>query len=306
MTAPADIVPPNPKERTMAATNGRKHRKAATPDHTDAGAFKLREGGKREIDARVHLLAPGIVCDTEPRGYARPQNRSPMEIVVDASEGFIPLWSPNVTLRWRFRDRSMSRFANPAAAKTGIRKLLGDALLAWGTAAPVRFKEDPDVWDFEIVMRRGDDCSASGCVLASAFFPDAGRHRLTLFPKLFEQDRKEQVETLIHEIGHVFGLRHFFANVSETAWPSEIFGTHSKFSIMNYGTLSTLTPADKSDLTRLYQMVWSGALTHINGTTIRLVKPFNSLASVTNGVVAAAAQVGAPVQPQPRVALIGI
>ena len=45
----------------------------------------------------------------------------------------------------------------------------------------------------------------------------------------------EQVETLVHEIGHVFGLRHIFALISETEWPAEIFGKQVKFSIMNYG-----------------------------------------------------------------------
>jgi hypothetical protein len=73
-------------------------------------------------------------------------------------------------------------------------------------------------------MRTGDNCTPSGCVLASAFFPDSGRHQLVLYPKMFSQSKKEQIETLIHEIGHIFGLRHFFANVSETVWPSEIFG----------------------------------------------------------------------------------
>lgn len=112
------------------------------------------------------------------------------------------------------------------------------ALLAWGDAAPVKFAEKTDVWDFEIVMKRNDDCDANGCVLASAFFPDSGRHQLTLYPKMFTQVRQEQVETLVHEIGHVFGLRHFFANVSESAWASQIFGTHKPFSIMNYGSQS--------------------------------------------------------------------
>jgi hypothetical protein len=152
-------------------------------------------------------------------------------------------------------------------------------------------------------MRRGDDCSPSGCVLASAFFPDAGRHRLVLYPKLFTQSREEQVETLIHEIGHVFGLRHFFANVSENAWPSEIFGTHSKFSIMNYGNLSALTAEDKKDLRRLYQMAWSGALTQINGTPIRFVKPFSSLSPTPDSVLTAG-QLLSLAQPQPRVALV--
>jgi Metallo-peptidase family M12B Reprolysin-like len=113
-------------------------------------------------------------------------------------------------------------------------------------------------------------------VLASAFFPDPGRHRLSFYPKMFSQDRDEQVETLIHEIGHIFGLRHFFAQVSETAWPSEVFGRHHKFSIMNYGGDSRLTEHDKADLKRLYQLAWAGGLTQINGTPIKFVRPFHA------------------------------
>jgi hypothetical protein len=47
----------------------------------------------------------------------------------------------------------------------------------------------------------------NGCVLASAFFPDAGRHELVIYPRMFAQNRKEPVDTLIHEIGHTFKLR---------------------------------------------------------------------------------------------------
>jgi hypothetical protein len=218
----------------------------------------------------------GAVCDTDKLGHATPQGRSPLEIVVDASEGFIPLWAKDMTLRWRFQERAMSVFADPKAAKTEIRKLLGEALLAWGSAVPVKFAEQKNLWDFEIVTKRSDDCDINGCVLASAFFPDAGRHKLVIYPKMFTQSRKEQVDTLIHEIGHVFGLRHFFAQVGETAWPSEVFGTHNPFSIMNYGSQSELTDNDKADLKKLYQKAWSGELTQINGTSIRFVKPFST------------------------------
>ncbi len=108
-----------------------------------------------------------------------------------------------------------------------------------------------------------------------AFFPDAGRHELTVYPRMFQESEKERVETLEHEIGHVFGLRHFFAQISEQRWKSEIFGKHKPFSIMNYGTKSRLTATDKSDLKRLYHLVWSGTLSQINGTPIRLVRPFH-------------------------------
>jgi hypothetical protein len=231
----------------------------------------------RERKPQIHVYGRGAVCDTDKRGLATPRGRSPLEIVVDASEGFIPLWARDMTLRWRLQDRSMSTFEDPVAAQTEIRKLLGEALLAWGDAVPVKFAERRDAWDFEIVMKRSDDCDINGCVLASAFFPDAGRHELVIYPKMFTQIRKEQVDTLIHEIGHVFGLRHFFAQVSETAWPSEVFGTHKPFSIMNYGSQSELTDDDKADLKRLYQTAWSGELTQINGTPIRFVKPFSTI-----------------------------
>lgn len=253
---------------------------------SQSDVFRLKEKGKLTSGQQslVHVLGPGRICDTEARGYATPQGRSPLEIVVDASEGFIPLWASGTILRWRFRERSLDNFADPAAAKDGIRKLFGDALLAWHPAAPVRFTEDDDVWDFEIVMRSADECNASGCVLASAFFPDAGRHEFVIYPKMFTQNAREQVETFIHEIGHIFGLRHFFAQISETAWPSEIFGTHDKFSIMNYGNLSELTDADKNDLQRLYQLVWAGNLDQINGTPIRLVKPGSAVVMVPDRV----------------------
>lgn len=192
----------------------------------------------------------------------------------------------------------MTYFEDPITAKVELRNLFAEALLAWGMAAPVTFTYDEDLWDFEIVMRNVDNCNAVGCVLASAFFSDGGRHGLELYPKRFAQDRKEQVDTLIHELGHVFGLRHFFADVSETAWSSEIFGRHDKFTIMNYGALSELTDADKDDLMLLYESAWSGELTHINGTPIRLVKPYSALAPALDGVAGGFRLVPVAARPQ--------
>lgn len=270
----------------MAKTKTTKRRKSEsldTPRETqEDGSLRPREGQEpsAEMESLVHVLAPGIICDTDRRGHATPQGRNPLEIVVDASEGFIPLWEYDTILRWRFRERSMDYFEDPEAAKAAISNLFGEALLAWGSAAPVTFTYDEDLWDFEIVMRSADQCNAFGCVLAAAFFPGGGREKLELYPKMFTQTRKEQVDTFIHEIGHIFGLRHFFANLRESDWPSEIFGRHEPFSIMNYGELSELTEIDKEDLTILYESAWSGELTHINGTPIRLVTPYSTPAPV--------------------------
>ena len=44
---------------------------------------------------------------------------------------------------------------------------------------------------------------------------------------------------------------------------------------MNYGEKSQLTRYDKSDLKQLYEEVWAGDLTEINGSKIRLVWPYS-------------------------------
>ncbi len=241
--------------------------------------FKLKPGQASTDAAKdlVHIIRKGVRCETERRGHKAPGGRTPAEIVLDASEGFIPLWSKNTTLRWRFKESSFQAFENPQAAKAATQKLFADAVLAWGDSAPVKFAYDDDVWDFELVMKNTDDCDSSGCTLAMAFFPDAGRHKLVIYPKMFEQTKKEQIETLVHEIGHIFGLRHFFAQISETAWKSQIFGKHHKFSIMNYGKDSKLTARDKSDLKSLYKQAWAGKLQSINETPIKFVKPYHTI-----------------------------
>jgi len=279
-------------------------KKARTTDAKPSNSpHFLRAASSNKADPDVHVFGNGFRCETEARGHASPQGRSPLEIVVDASDGFIPLWAKGTTLRWRFRESTMRVFKSPAAAKAEIRKLLGEALIAWGDALPIKFAERTDAPDFEIVMKKNDDCDASGCVLASAFFPDSGRHQLTLYPRIFTQVRDEQVATLVHEIGHVFGLRHFFANVSETAWASQIFGTHKPFSIMNYGSESVLTAEDRADLKRLYRFVWSGELTQINGTPIKLVKAFHTIGTAPESLIALNQVQPAP-QAMPRAAYI--
>lgn len=259
----------------MAKAAGRK--KPASITEGNAYEFATPAAVAVATDIYTHKIKSQVLCKTDTKGFGTAGNQSPAEIVVDASRGFIPLWNKDSTLRWRFQEQSMAVFQRPEAAKQSIKQLFGEALLLWGDAAPVKFSQRDDAWDFEVVMRSADECKPNGCVLASAFFPDAGRHELTLYPKLFEQNHQEQLETLAHEIGHIFGLRHFFAALSESAWPSEIFGTHKPFSIMNYGDDSFMTDDDRGDLRRLYSAVWSGQLNAINGTPIKLVQPFSAV-----------------------------
>lgn len=247
----------------------------SNPTSRDLLALKPGLEPAAKTEGPAQLIGKRIICRTD---YL-PVKRTPLEIVVDATEGFIPLWAENLVLRWKFNAPSFAAFQHADSIQQKIRDLLASAITAWGDAAPIRFTEESDNADFDIVMKKDDDCDQQGCVLAQGFFPDGGRHQLFVYPKMFTQTQKEQVETLEHEIGHVFGLRHFFAPDQEAQWPSEIFGKNRPFSIMNYGEKSHLTAADKSDLKKLYKAVWAGQLTRINSTPFKLVQPFHYLHS---------------------------
>ena len=246
----------------------------------DLGVFELRQDIPNDVppEARIHIYGNNKLCETDTRGYSTPGNiNDPAELMLHRSEGFIPLWEKNQFLRWRFSPLFIHYFSNPEPVKKWIRKILGAGLVLWEDAVPIKFTEKQDAWDFEIVINE-DKCNLhNNCSLAKAFFPDNGRHELVLYPKLFEQPVKEQIETMAHELGHIFGLRHFFAELTEKNFPSVRFN-HDKqnpFSIMNYGEHSEMTEDDISDLKLLYEKVWSGELTEINGTPIALFSPFH-------------------------------
>jgi hypothetical protein len=246
---------------------------AAAAGDGDLLARRDEDEMARVSERGVHVLEKGIICATDYR--ARKRDRS--EIVLDATDGFIPLWAENHVLRWKFNEASLIPFRSPQAIKSRVRELLAAGIAAWGAAAPIRFTENSDNSDFEIVVEEHESCNPQGCTLAKAFFPDSGRHQVVIFPTMFNQIRKEQVDTMAHEVGHVFGLRHFFAPELETPWPAEIFGQHKPFSIMNYGSNSEMTDADRNDLALLYESVWDGTLTKVNGTPIKMVTPYHYL-----------------------------
>jgi hypothetical protein len=237
--------------------------------HTDKQSFKIEESHFHRYGKNLNR------CVTDSRGYSTPGNRSGLKLVVHAGDGFIPLWQQGVALRWKFNEASLEQYRDPLAAAEYIRNLFALGIYAWQDAVPIKFVEHKGLCDFEIHASEQSQCDSYGCTLASAFFPNSGQNRLFTFPSLFEQTEDEQVETMIHELGHVFGLRHFFALIDETYLPSVQFGEHNRFSIMNYGQESMLTIADIADLKELYRQVWSDEINHINGTQIRLVEPFH-------------------------------
>lgn len=233
-----------------------------------------------KVDPSIHRFGKHRLCvDGE-----RARKLSPLEAVL-GTRGFIPLWEKDVVLRYRFNERTLR---DTKRTKEEILELFNKAVDQWGDAAPVTFIEDNVAWDFEFYLRKDKYCFEGGCVLASAFFPETGRNKLFIYPTMFLQPPNEQVATLVHELGHVFGLRHWFAKIEDetSGWRSEVFGHNDPVTIMNYDDQttavneSTLTENDKEDLKRLYKLVWSGELKKIGVTPITLFKPISAKSAI--------------------------
>ncbi|KAF9271631.1 hypothetical protein BGZ68_003279 [Mortierella alpina] len=230
-------------------------------------------------DPSTHFFLKECLCVT---GERAPTKRSPLDIVV-GTRGIIPLWVKGTVLRYRFNHTSAVALTKLGKSKEEILRLFNKAVGKWGDAAPVKFIKDDVAWDFEFDVRKDTFCFDGGCVLASAFFPDTGRHQLVIYSSMFDHGESEQVETLVHELGHIFGLRHWFAKDEDgNGWNSVVFGRNNPVTIMNYDDKKTLTDEstftddDKNDLIQLYNSAWSGGLTLINKTPIMLFESFSS------------------------------
>jgi len=225
------------------------------------------------LDESVHVLGACQVCSTERRARTREEIES--SLIIAPTSGKLRFWAENQILHWRFSDASLMRYKKPELIKDAVRSLFFKAITAWGDSAPIRFKEEQDAYDFEIYLVSSDDIQGGSYTAARSFFPDKGQHRLRLYPAFFEKipDEKERVDTLIHELGHIFGLRHFMALENSPVYSGATYGMNNPLTIMNYGVLSELTPQDKSDLSSLYREVWSGRLTNVNRTPVELVRP---------------------------------
>ncbi|CAO3567828.1 unnamed protein product [Mortierella alpina] len=209
--------------------------------------------GLPNIDPDIHYMGKNRLCITG----SSARKSLPTEIVV------------GVQLRYRFNERTLRESKR---SKEVITKVLNEAIKRWGDSAPVSFVEDNDLWDFEIYVLNTSLCRGNNYVLAGAFFPGGGQQKLELYPTMFEALFEDQVSTLTHELGHVFGLRHWFAKSedADSGWTSQ------PFTIMNYGEKSMLTENDKKDLKLLYKLAWSGELKKINSTPIVLFKPYSA------------------------------
>jgi len=118
--------------RRSAPRTAKKSPRTPKPDDAlrlldPAEAAKAREGEQ-------HVYGKRVKCVTDTRGFETPNNDARVRIVVDTSEGFIPLWAKNSTLRESVATTVTStiRFSRASIAAIHAAR--------WRLAAPIRLR----------------------------------------------------------------------------------------------------------------------------------------------------------------------
>ncbi|KAI1380025.1 hypothetical protein F4677DRAFT_302085 [Hypoxylon crocopeplum] len=193
--------------------------------------------------------APPFRCKTEPN--------STSSIFVGVKHGGkIHRWVPGSTITFNANCESFPDL--PYA--TYAARCLERAANEWHKDdLGVQFRRVPD--DKPAVFQLMYSSQAySDDEVASAFFPSdpPAKRQLYVYGKAFSKDNHEwMTNAFCHELGHIIGLRHEFAQLHERDLPSKQLGKTNRLSIMNYfGHLSQfrIQDTDYDGVRRLYKL----------------------------------------------------
>ncbi len=163
------------------------------------------------------------------------------QLFIGVARGSLCLWESGSTINWIARMDGYPSHRHAMEAASALFK----ATNRWNTAMDGRVR-------FQYVTRFDDACfqlvygGNRGAVFASAFFPDQWRNSLNtlyVFDAQFTQkNRPYIVNTFLHELGHVLGLRHEHSHSGVPGWlPPEdrvngaesiVWGTRNPRSVM--------------------------------------------------------------------------
>ena len=207
----------------------------------------------------------GYPCITQ-RGFQATFARPPVSessdprfhpIVVGLRK-LVPRWDitddPHRKLLYYVReDTFQGNTANVSKAEVA----LGQAVAEWnGVGFGVTFAPASDAASAHFHVVYKPNVNKNG----KAFFPDVRGGLLELYDPGLAQTPAKLKNTLIHELGHILGLRHEHAikgipnRLSPEGNEPLLFGKANEFSIMSYDSDRSFQPSDKEGVKLFYAM----------------------------------------------------
>lgn len=183
-------------------------------------------------------------CTTQASMPMRTANLDPASIWVGLF-GKIPRWKKGVTVNFA---AYAGGYPTPNHAIFAAYRLWEAAKIWNNLNVGVQFKWVGKLEDAAFVLAYGGD---GGTTLARAFFPNADNlNTLFVYKKAFEPGFiNYMVNVFLHELGHVLGLRHEFADQEGGAVQ---WGPRNPLSVMSYNFPPQIQPSDIRDTKSFY------------------------------------------------------
>ncbi|KAI8169021.1 hypothetical protein K4K49_011952 [Colletotrichum sp. SAR 10_70] len=177
-------------------------------------------------------------------------NDSPFDSIQVGFDSIIPRWKASTALKWFIKAEG---FPSADDAKLAA-ETMNQAAQDWNDLSfgvSISQTTDEAAANFNLVYQENPPGHPE--FLASAFFPHEANTDVVVYRTGMKSSSEYPLKsTLLHELGHVFGLRHEFADDDPKGQIQ--FMEHNKDSVMSYKGVVIIEETDKHGIREFYKL----------------------------------------------------
>ncbi|RGP78860.1 matrix metallo ase-11 [Fusarium longipes] len=187
----------------------------------------------------------------EPSLAADPSSEPNIPSIVLGMDSIIPRWKTPTTLKWYLMA---DRFPSAEEAEIAARAL-NEAADEWHNVdfgVTILQTTNMHEANFNLVYRKNSRSDPD--TLGRGFFPNIGDSDIIVFSYAMQPTERYRLKNVfLHELGHVFGLRHEFA-IAEEGLGAKQFMMKNPLSVMDYNDQPMVQDSDRQGLRAFYKL----------------------------------------------------